>query len=85
MMHKCGGKERNISKQFTKGLIDKVIDDDLFGFGLLYYLGLFGDGPVSLPTTIDSKGYTYTLNENGTVIAGQRLLISHKIINCIFF
>jgi len=61
------GKERNISKQFTKGLIDKVIDDDLFGFGLLYYLGLFGDGPVSLPTTIDSKGYTYTLNENGTI------------------
>ena len=66
------GNERNVSKQFTKGLIDKVIDDDLFGFGLLYSLGLFGVGPVNLPTSIDSKVYTYTLNENGTIASEKR-------------
>ena len=35
-------------------------------------IGLFGVGPKNLPTAIDSKEYSYTLNANGTIATEKR-------------
>ena len=60
------GSQLNVCRQYTEGLSSRCFNWEC-NIDWLFMLGLFGVGPVNLPTSIDSRMYTYTLNENGTI------------------
>ena len=70
--------EPNIYKQYPLGLSRKIGIEGEWGLEPLYMIGLFGVGPVNLPSSISGSKYTYTLNENGTIATEDNYIYVYK-------